>query len=665
MHDESAPYNSLDIEAIPSGLVVADRDGCIIKSNAVARQIILGSSGSSFSRKFPDAGWKVYAPGGHEIDASFLPWVQSARNGRHFHQYLLGLEHPGRGRIWLGIDATPLPDSGAIATIVDVTDHFDAARTIRKEKEIAGILARTNDIPVMLGQVLDIMLSIDGIDCGGVYLVDPGNGELELKASAGLSEKFRSATIRYAHDSPNYSLAKAGKPLFYDSEDLAGFGMDHPVVKEGLTSVGIFPILHEGEIVAVFNLGSRKDRTFNGYVRSVIEGVGIQLGSAIMRIRAEMESAIHMRNLQVLLESMDDFVYVVDEYGSIVFQNRAAREGLGYSDEEARGKKIVSLHPYERQEDAATAFARMLTGEERVCHIPLVTKAGSLIPVETRVTLATWDGKPAVIGISRDISEQIESERKIAELNSDLERKVVERTAQLEGANLELETRNKELDSFAYSVSHDLRAPLRAMEGFSHRILLKHSSSLDPESLHHLKRIQVASERMGRLINDLLGLSRISRQSLRFSEVDMSALAVSALARHSRLDPSRDACFSVDEGLKVRGDQHLLAVLVEHLIDNAWKFSDKTRQLFIHFGKVDPASEERVQIFFVEDNGEGFDMAYSDQLFKPFTKLGGIEGSEGTGIGLVMAKRVAERHGGTIWMESKPGAGTKVFFTLA
>jgi PAS domain S-box-containing protein len=225
--------------------------------------------------------------------------------------------------------------------------------------------------------------------------------------------------------------------------------------------------------------------------------------------------------------------------------------------------------------------------------------------------------------------------------------------------NLQLATANRELEAFAYSVSHDLRQPLRAIDGFSQVLLDDHGASLDGEAQGHLARIRAAAQRMGALIDDLLKLSRITRAELVKEPVDLSGL-VSAVME-SRRDASRTSVLEVQPGLRVDADPRLLRVALDNLVGNALKFSRDAAEARVVFGRREEQGEA---VYFVRDNGAGFDMAYADKLFAPFQRLHSPGQFEGTGIGLAIVARVVQRHGGRVWAHSAPGQGATFSFTL-
>jgi signal transduction histidine kinase len=232
-------------------------------------------------------------------------------------------------------------------------------------------------------------------------------------------------------------------------------------------------------------------------------------------------------------------------------------------------------------------------------------------------------------------------------------------TRELERANDELGRANKELETFAYSVSHDLRAPLRAIDGFSKILLDRHTGTLDDEGRHFLTRVRAGTARMSQLIDALLDLSRLGRAPLRAENVDLTDVAHNVVEELRRRDPERTVTIEIAEGLGARGDRRLLTIALENLLGNAWKFTGERAAPHIWVGRTSDAPGA----FFVRDDGAGFDETYADKLFAPFQRLHGAE-FEGTGIGLATVQRIVARHGGRIWARAAVGQGATFFFTL-
>jgi PAS domain S-box-containing protein len=286
------------------------------------------------------------------------------------------------------------------------------------------------------------------------------------------------------------------------------------------------------------------------------------------------------------------------------------------------------------------------------------------------VDVLTQLARLAALAIERaELLAALQAERNL------LAERVRERTAELERAN-------RELEAFAYSVSHDLRAPLRAMQGFSTALLSHHQDQLDEKGKHYLGRIQQAAQRMGQLINDMLNLSRITRADLNAQPVDLSLLAHEIAAELGARDPLRQVEFVITDGLTVQGDEPLLRIALENLLDNAWKFTGTRPKAVIEVGRLTPAEfesqsgdwaahiglPERPQpsttVYYVRDNGVGFDMAYAEKLFAPFQRLHAMHEFPGTGIGLAIVQRVVARHNGLVWVHARLGHGATFCFTL-
>ena len=284
-------------------------------------------------------------------------------------------------------------------------------------------------------------------------------------------------------------------------------------------------------------------------------------------------------------------------------------------------------------------IVRKSTGEIRYVH----EKCEHFRDVAGRVILS--------VGMVHDVTERKLFEEENRRLNEDLQRHVVQ-----------LESANRELEAFSYSVSHDLRSPLRSIVGFSQALWEDYAGKLDADGLDSLKRIVSAAQRMGQLIDDLLNLSRVTRTDMKREQVDLSRIAARTSARLTESHQERQTEFIIAEGLVAGGDERLLSIALENLINNAWKFTANNPHAVIEFGmELHDGQPE----YFVRDNGAGFDMAYADKLFSPFQRLHSLKEYPGTGIGLATVKRIVNRHGGHVRINGEPGKGAVVYFTLS
>ena len=384
--------------------------------------------------------------------------------------------------------------------------------------------------------------------------------------------------------------------------------------------------------------------------------------SRIALLRSETARLHADEDAQLLLQAIDNtsaVIYMRDREGRYLLVNRRYEELFG-----VRRQAIMGLtdHDLFAPEVAAEFRANDLRAFEQGSAVQTEEMAPHADGPHTYITvkypLLDAAGRHyAICGISTDITDLKRAEEEARRLNTDLEARVRERTAELEAST-------RELDAFAYSVSHDLRAPLRAVAGFSELLLEEHADELDPTGRDYLDRVVSAAARMSRLIDDLLTLSRATRSEPVWRQVDLTAIAHRVLADLEAADPDPDrrTRVTVDEAMTATGDPALLELALQNLIANAWKFTAKQDEALIHVGAGPPAGGRRV--FFVRDTGAGFDMRYADKLFVPFQRLHSREEFAGTGIGLAIVGRIIARHGGRIWAEGHPDRGAVFHFEL-
>jgi PAS domain S-box-containing protein len=330
--------------------------------------------------------------------------------------------------------------------------------------------------------------------------------------------------------------------------------------------------------------------------------------------------------------------------------NDALGKLIGYTPEESLGKTSTELGIVDAAARAKILEAIREHGMVRNVELEMRTKSGESRIVLVSVEQVEIDGRPCALTIQYDITELKQALREVNRLNQDLRRG---RTA--------LEEANKELESFSYSVAHDLRAPLRSINGFSNMILESQAGRLDAEGTKYLHYVCHSAQHMGNLIDDLLALAQVTRSDMRRGRVDLSALARSVIDRLGKSSPERKVEILIADNLVAQGDSRLLSVALENLIGNAWKFTSKEPSARIEFGA---GEKDGSPVYFVRDNGVGFDMDYAGKLFGVFQRLHPTEEFEGTGIGLATVRRVLSRHGGSVWAEAKVGEGATFHFTL-
>jgi PAS domain S-box-containing protein len=378
---------------------------------------------------------------------------------------------------------------------------------------------------------------------------------------------------------------------------------------------------------------------------------GVTIENDVRKMHA---SASMLRRQADLLERAPGPVIAWELGGVIEYWNHGAEELYGFSREQAVGRiyneLLQPMHPLgtsgiearlERDGEWRGELAHVIGGRE--------------IIVESRLTLVREpDGRKTILKANRDITEEKRAREEIRTLNQELEQRVRDRTSQLESAN-------KELEAFAYSVSHDLRAPLRGIDGWSMALLEDYGAKLDGNARVYLERVRSETQRMGQLIDDLLKLSRFTRVEMHREQVDLSSLARATANRLLETEPGRRIDFAIEDGLAAEGDPNLLGVVLSNLLANAAKFTGPRATARIEFGQT---RRDNQPAFYVRDNGVGFDMAYAGTLFGPFQRLHNYSEFPGTGIGLVTAQRVLFRHGGKIWADARPDQGATFYFTV-
>ena len=378
-----------------------------------------------------------------------------------------------------------------------------------------------------------------------------------------------------------------------------------------------------------------------------------------MRKRTEKALKENEERFKKVIECSGVWIWEVDAKGMYTYVSPMEENILGYKTDEIIGKKYFydSFAPeikVEMTKAALGVFAEkgVFTNLENANihkdgHIVILSTSGSPL-LDAKGNLLGYRGADT------DITLRKQGEEEIKRINAELEQRVHERTFQLE-------TINKELESFSYSVSHDLRSPLRSIDGFSNLLLKNYSNLLDDQGKDYFQRVMKASRRMGLLIDDLMKLSRFTRIEMKRGITNLSSIAESIVEEFKSADPERQINIFIQPGMIANVDSDLIQNALQNLFDNAWKYSKNKADAKIEFGAME---KDGNTVYYVRDNGAGFDMKYVDKLFSAFQRLHSDDEFEGTGIGLATVNRIIHRHGGTIWAEGAVNSGATFYFTL-
>jgi PAS domain S-box-containing protein len=426
------------------------------------------------------------------------------------------------------------------------------------------------------------------------------------------------------------------------------------------TQISATPILNEaqnfngsfGMITDITDLKKTEDalRKLNQELEERVAGRTGQLESA----NKELEKAGY--KVQQYLDIAGVILIAIDADRRVTLINQKGCEVLGKSSKDIIGKDwLETFVPENTRQEVIRIFNQLIAGRiESVEYFenPVLTQTGEeRLIAWHNVLLRDEEGKiTGTLSSGEDITEKKHTESQIRRLNLDLRNRAVA-----------LESANKELEAFAYSVSHDLRAPLRGIDGFSQILLEEYEDRMDEQGKNYLNRVRSAAQRMAQLIDDLLGLSRVGRSDMTIQQVNLTRIALEIADGLHKTDPGRQVEFVIQEEIKAQGDARLLRIVLENLIGNAWKFTSKHPRAQIEFGQQ---QQKDSLVYFIRDDGAGFDMKYADKLFGAFQRLHTAKEFPGTGVGLATVQRIIHRHGGRIWAKGEVEKGAVFYFTI-
>ncbi len=508
---------------------------------------------------------------------------------------------------------------GVIGIAIDITDQRRAEQALQESEERlkkAQAMAHVGNWDLDL-QTKNIRASEEALR---IYGLEPSLGSLSLQvAQSGVLAEYRPGM-----DAALAALITDGTP--YD--------LEFQLRREDNGKVRFIHSLAECQ----FDEGGKPVRVV-GVLQDITE-------------RKEVERALRLASFA--LERVADAMFWIEPTGHIVDVNESACSSLGYSREELKTMSLADLDPDLPVERWSAMWERFRQVGRYQIEQTLRTKDGRRVPFEVLSSYVQFGGLELDCALARDITQRKEAEERIRRLNEELEQRVVERTAQLESAN-------KELEAFSYSVSHDLRAPLRAIDGYSRILLEDYAAALDADGRRVCAVVCDETRRMGQLIDDLLSFSRLSRTEMQFYPIDMEPIVNSLLPELTAPEGRERIEIEIDPLPQAFGDPSLIRQVWVNLLSNAVKFSSKRERAVIHVGGQLTDAET---IYWVRDNGAGFDMKYAHKLFGVFQRLHSEREFKGTGVGLAIVQRIVRRHGGRAWGEGEIDHGATMYFAL-
>lgn len=574
-----------------------------------------------------------------------------------------------------------------IASLRDITRRKRADLTLASTHRALQMLSRSSmainridDEAGLLAEVCRVAVEVGGYRMAWVgYAQDDEAKSILPMAHAGEESGYLDSIKLYWGDDQPGGCGPAGQAIRSGQPQQSGdiskadshFYWHEAAMQRGYRSALVLPLRSEQRSFGVLCLYAGEIQQFAPEEVKLLQELADNLAFGIGSLRARLERRRHQQAAReatakvqeqaALLDKAQDAIMVRNLDRTLRFWNKGAEHLYGWTSEEVLGKTMDELM-YRSPQVLATAMNQALASDgDWTGELAQVARDGSTIHVQARWTVVR-DGQGqanGVLGINTDIRERKKAREEILRLNADLEERVRLRTAQLEFAN-------QQLEAFSYSVAHDLRSPLSTIAGFSgllEKAMAKTSGGPpDERSQHYLARIRAGASRMGELIEALLALAQVSRSSLRWEPVDLSALAVGLLTGYQEGEPARTVQLRVESGLLAQGDPQLLNQVLDNLLGNAWKFSAGQPVTEITFGH--DLGEAGETVYFVRDNGAGFDMAYAEKLFGAFERLHSPTEFAGNGIGLTTVLRIIARHGGRVWGESAAGCGATFYFTL-
>lgn len=655
------------VESTEDAVMSMTPEGSILAWNRAAQRFFGYSAGEVIGRNID-----TVFPADQTADTRRL--LDMVASGRSIEHYDTVRRSKDGSEIHVALTVSPILDerdriTAASFMVRDITAQKKSQMRRNVEHAVMRALLEDGSTDRAMLRVIRTLCQALGWDYGARWSRDAG-GQRLVPAESWCSPALNAGDITWSADGEGMyrhlvqRVWETGWTLLRQDLALDPEAASSPfAVAVGLRCALIFPIKSQSGAIGVLQFLTRDLSDADAGLLETADMIGSQLGQYIERQRAEEERLAADSRLHHIMANIPDAVFQFKRSpdGTFSFPFISERVSDLYGERPADVVRDHTLIFAPVREDHRKQLQKSMlrskrTGQPWFFETLIRCKNGTRRWIRGQASVSYGsDGTVYWDGVLTDITAQKRAALEILTLNEELEQRVTERTHQLEAIN-------QELEAFSYSVSHDLRVPLRAMEGYTRLLQDQYGMQLDDNARHYMERVVNATRRMSELVDDLLQLARVSRSELKSGPVDLSAMANDILRALAEDAPQRHAETQVQENIAVQGDARLLRIVLENLIGNAWKFTQHTEHATIVFGKQELNGETAI---FVRDNGAGFDMKRAHKLFGAFQRLHRSTDFEGNGIGLATARRIITLHGGRAWATGAVNAGATFYFTIA
>ncbi len=629
------------LSAIQDQVLIVSKDMKTIWSNKTAKDLY-----GDGPEMYEEPCYRFFE--GKEAPCEDCPVMETIADGLPHQAVLESTDRQGNSA-WRFHSSHPYLDehggvSGVIKVIADFTEKKRYEELVRAERDMGAAWSSAFAFDKRLEICLETAVRISSMDCGCLYLVDESDGALSLVVHRGISRDFVNEVAHYEGNSKDARLVQRGRPV-YRSLDDPDWRLPENIAKEGVKAVAIIPVMFKGKAVACMNVGSRTSTEISEHAKVALERIAAYAGSFIVHEMEAEKTRQNRRDLDTLFNTIEDMLFIFDMDGLIVGCNRIVCERLGYAEKELVGKHILSVHPEDQREKAQGIMAQMLAGERDTCDVPMETRSGQLIPVESKLKIGRWKGRDAIFGISRDVGERKEMERRMHQIQ-----------------------KAESLSRMAGAVAHNFNNMLAVVIG-NLELAANDLPNLIKVS-EYISEADLASRRAAEMSGLLLAF--LGQQRGKRIPVDLSEICRECLDR-LRADIPKDVALDTSllrSGPVVIADPAQMIQVLNALVTNAWEAMENSAgRVSVSVGTVKASEIQAVRLFptdwknsadiyaclTVSDTGCGMDAATVDRIFDPFF----TDKFVGRGLGLAVALGIVKSFGGCIAVESRPLRGSE------